>query len=136
MVYKLLPRRWESSKWEGWMAGWSEWQPRAPAEEAWRTGWEQEAEELWEQSAAPAGLTAVRGPNRYRDKDGNCYNKALRQVDDLGQVKHARGSRGGERTDPKHKCSYPQDHRPWVFDPYSGKRARPQERRTEDCRLG
>ena len=137
MVYKLLPRRWESSTWKGWRSGWSGWhQPRAPAEEAWRTGREQEAEELWDQSAAPAGLTAVKGPVLYKDKDGYIYNQALRQVNKHGEVVHARGSRGGKKTDPKDKCSYPSDHRPFVFDPYSGKRVRPQERRTEDCRRG
>ena len=78
----------------------------------------------------------MQGPVLYRDKDGNCYNKALRQVNEHGEVVHARGSRGGHKTHPKDKCSYPPDHRLFQFDPYSGKRVRPQERRTEDCRRG
>ena len=49
-----------------------------------------------------------------------------------------RAARGGRRTDPKYKCSYVSDHRPWVFDPHAGKRVRPQEQSTEaeDCRRG
>ena len=35
-----------------------------------------------------------------------------------------------KRTRPEHKVSYSVDHRPWVFDPVTGMRERPQEARS------
>ena len=83
-----------------------------------------------ETPAVPPGLQTVRGPDIYRDADGNCYNQDLKQINEKFGVVHARGSRGGKRTRPEHKVSYSVDHRPWVFDPVTGMRERPQEARS------
>ena len=84
--------------------------------------------------AAPPGLQTVRGPDVYRDKDGNYYNKDFKQINEKFEVVHARGSRGGKRTRPEHKVSYSVDHRPWVFDPVTGRRERPTDARSSTDR--
>ena len=132
----------------GWATDeWSGWWPTSGSERWKSADWPRSGGKWWEsaesdsgadEAAAPEevpGLTAVQGPTFYKDKEGHVYNKAFRQVNEYGEVKHSRGSRGGRRTDPKHKASYTCDHRPWVFDPAFGKRVRPPERRTGDIRL-
>ena len=130
MVYILLPRRWEQDSRSGYDAE-SGWPPPAPATGGW---WERRYSAMETPAEAPPGLQTVRGPDVYRDKDGNFYNKDFKQINEKFEVVHARGSRGGKRTRPEHKVSYSVDHRPFVFDPVTGRRERPTDAQSSSDR--